>query len=464
MEPKFSSILKTSVPIIVDFGAQVLMWTIEPMLVGHLAIQSMERFYPGLDASGIHALTAVGNVVQVILFTCTILLTFVFGAIILINRLLGAEKKGEADHFLGQTLFTAMFPAIGVALIWYFLSPVIFRTLLGASPAVTAISVDYLRVIAWFAPLMIMNFVAIGIVRGAGDTHLSMIIGVLVNGIHLVLAVCFIYGIWFFPELGVRGAALAAGIGHTVGFFFTYSIILRGKSVLTFKSYDFRSIKRKSVGNIIRTGTPSTLEQLAWMTGVTIVIGFSNRLGHTAAAAHIVALTFMRLFTVIYLAFGMAALTLIGRRYGAGEYIRARQTSHLFVRIVGGLVLLLVAGIFFGARYFVYLFTSDPAVIELCAGILRIVAFVQIPKAMTYVFTFSLRGVGENRYPMYLAFAGVLLIEIILGFNLAFTFGLSLAGLWIAAGTDEVLKASFGARRFRKRIKALIASGAGVMK
>ena len=450
-------ILKTSVPILVDFGAQVLMWTIEPMLVGHLALRVMGRFYPGLGATGVDALTAVGGVVQVILFTCTILLTFVFGATMLINKLLGAGKRDEADHFLGQTLFTAMFPAVGIALIWYFLSPVIFRTLLGASPAVTAISVDYMRVIAWFAPFILMNFVAIGIVRGAGDTHLSMIVGLLVNGIHLVLAICLIRGIWFFPELGVRGAAYAAAIGHTIGFFFTYSVILRGKSVLTFKSYDFRSIKRRSIWRIIKTGTPSTLEQLAWMTGITIVIGFSNRLGSTEAAAHIVALTFHRLFAVMYLAFGMGALTLVGQRYGAQEYIRARHLVHMFIWLIFGVVTFLAAAIFFRAKYFVILFTTDPDVMPLCIEILKIIAIVQVPKAMSYILSFSLRGVGENRYPMYLAFVGVFVIEVFLGFNLAFVFGLSLAGLWIAAIIDEVLKVLLGARRFRRRIKALVA-------
>lgn len=433
-----------------------MMWTVEPMLVGHLALSTMHKFYPGLGASGVDALTALGNVVQIILFTCTILLTFVFGATIIINRSLGAGKKEHANHFLGQTLFTSMFPAIGISLIWYFSAPFIFSTILGASPAVTVICVDYMRMIAWFAPFIIMNFVAIGIVRGAGDTHLSMMIGLMANIIHLVLAILLVYGLWGFPHMGVRGAALAAGIGHTTGFFFTYIVILRGKSVLTFRWHDFRSIRRKTIGNMVKTGIPSTLEQLAWMTGVTIVIGFSNRLGATAAAAHIVALTFQRLFAVMYLAFGMGALTMVGQRFGAKEYKRAGKTANLFARLVGCLVLFLSAVIYFRARYFVIIFTTDPDVIDLCVKVLRIVAFVQVPKAMSYIFSFSLRGVGENRYPMYLAFIGVFVIEIILGFNLAFTFGFALYGLWAAAGVDELFKSLMAIRKFRSRIKALV--------
>jgi Na+-driven multidrug efflux pump len=59
---------------------------------------------------------------------------------------------------------------------------------------------------------------------------------------------------------------------------------------------------------------------------------------------------------------------------------------------------------------------------------------------------------------MYLAFFGVLFFQIALGYNLAFTASLSLAGLWIAAGVDEVFKVSMFFRRFRKRVRTLLAS------
>jgi putative MATE family efflux protein len=457
MKPSFRSILKTSVPILIDLGAQILMWTIETTLVGHIAVTTLARHYPGIGATGVDALTAIGNVVQVVLYTCTILLIFVFGASIIIVRLLGADRREDANHFLGQTIFTAIFPAIGIAAIWYFAAPLIFRTVLGTSEAVTVIGVDYLRVVSWFAPFIIMNFVAIGLVRGAGDTHLAMVTGLLVNGIHLVLAVLLVFGIWKFPELGVRGAALAAGTAHTVGCIFTFSFILRGRSMIIFNWGDFREINRRSIIRIIQTGTPITLEQLAWMTGMTIVIGFSNRLVPAAAAGHIIILTYQRIFSMIYQAFGMGALTLVGKRYGAGEFIKASQTTRMFAWLVTGVVVVISCVLYVSARYWVLLFTSDPEVIRVGVYALRIAALIQIPKALSYVYSFSLRGIGENRYPMYLAFFGVIFFQVILGYNLAFTAGLSLAGLWVAAGVDELFKMSMFHKRFRKRIRKLTA-------
>ena len=449
------SILKTSVPIVVDLAAQIVMWTIEITFMGRIGAGVMMRCYPGAGARAVDAVTAVGSIVNIILWTFTVLLIFIFGASSVINRLVGAGRREDANPFLGQSLFTTAIVAIGIAALWGFLSPVIFRTLLGTTPAVTAVAADYLRTIAWFAPFIIMNLVAIGIVRGAGDTHLSMIVSLLVNGIHLVLAFVLIFGIGPLPALGPRGSAIAAGIGHTAGCVFTYSVILRGRSLLTFRWKDFRYARRKSIFHILRTGTPITLEQLAWMTGIIVVMGYTNRLGAVEASAHQIILTFQRLFSILYQAFAIGALTLVGRCYGANDHDHARHTTRTFFWLVGGVVLFIAAVIFLRARYFILLFTSDPEVVELGTRVLQIAAFVQIPKALSFIYSYSLRGVGENRYPMYLAFAGVLFFEIVLGFNLAFTAGLSLMGVWIAAGLDEIFKVSLAFRRFQRRIGEL---------
>lgn len=452
MKSGLGSILKTSVPIVVDLSAQIVMWTIEINLVSRIAPGVMQRTYPGTGATGVDALTAVGNIVQIILLTFTALLVFIFGATIVINRLLGKNKRDEANHFLGQSIFTTFIAAIGIAVMWYILAPFLFKIVLGTTAAVSAIGIDYFRTLSFFAPFVILNVVAIGIVRGAGDTHLAMITSLLVNGLHLVLAVFLIFGLVFFPALGVRGSALAAGIAHTIGCIFTFSFILRGKSILIFNWHDFKTINGRTIRKVLGTGLPITLEQLAWMLGMTVVIGFSNRLGGVAAAAHIIILTFQRLFSILYQAFGMGALTLVGQRYGASEHDHARRTTIQFFWLVGSVVFFLAAVIFFGARHFVLLYTGDEAVVEMGATALKVMAFVQIPKALSYVYSYSLRGVGENRYPMYLALFGVVVFEIIIGYNLAFTLGFSLVGLWLAQGIDEVFKVSLAAQRFYSRL------------
>ena len=66
---------------------------------------------------------------------------------------------------------------------------------------------------------MLTNFVALGIIRGAGETRLAMFVNLSVVLLNALLAPILIFGLLGFPRLEVRGAALAMGIAHSLGFF-----------------------------------------------------------------------------------------------------------------------------------------------------------------------------------------------------------------------------------------------------
>jgi Na+-driven multidrug efflux pump len=106
------SILKTSVPAALDLASQPVMWLIEAVFIGRLSAA---------------ALGGVGFALQLILLTMTLLLTFVMGSIIVINRHLGSNDRWGANHILGQTVMAGFLLSIPLSLIWYFGSPLLFQ-------------------------------------------------------------------------------------------------------------------------------------------------------------------------------------------------------------------------------------------------------------------------------------------------------------------------------------------------
>ena len=106
------SILRTSLPAALDLTSQPVMWLIEAVFIGRLSAA---------------ALGGVGFALQIILVTSTVLLTFVMGAIILINRHLGSNDRWAANHILGQTKMAGFLLSILIGLIWYFGAPHLFN-------------------------------------------------------------------------------------------------------------------------------------------------------------------------------------------------------------------------------------------------------------------------------------------------------------------------------------------------
>ena len=81
-------------------------------------------------------------------------------------------------------------------------------------------------------------------------------------------------------------------------------------------------------------------------------------------------------------------------------------------------------------------FSHDPAVIELGAKILIIVALFQIADGMQVSATGALRGLGNTRTAMIANLIGHYPVGLVLGLVLCFGFKLGVIGLWIglAAG------------------------------
>jgi len=439
-------ILKTSLPAALDLASQPVMWLIEAVFIGRLSAA---------------ALGGVGFALQIILVTSTLLLTFVMGAIILINRHLGSKDRWGANHILGQTIMSGLLLAIPIGLIWYFGSPVLFK-IIQEKEFLTSLSdtyrsgigsgIEYLQTVALFAPVLVPNFIAVGMIRGAGDTYWSMAINVTMNVTNAVLTPILIYGLFGLPRLEVRGAALAMGIAHTLGFCITLFYLRRKTSTLFLSFQEMTRPKWKSVQRLFKMGLPTTVEQLVWSGGQLVVTGYVALISISALAIHQVFLRIQGVLSMFYLGFGLAAMTYMGKNIGANEHYQAERTGKMTQRIVliFGLVILGVMMVFY--KPIIHLFIRKEDVIIADYGfraIFIVFALVQVPKAMNTVISGSLRGAGDIQWIMWVNIIAVLLLEIGVNWIGAFIFHFGLMGIWTVQMIDELLKSTINFARFQ---------------
>jgi putative MATE family efflux protein len=439
-------ILKTSLPAALDLASQPVMWLVEAVFIGRLSAA---------------ALGGVGFALQIILLTITLLLTFVMGAIILINRHLGSNDRWGANHILGQTLMSGFIFSILIGLTWYFGSPTLFRIIReqelmnsGAS-YISGINsgIQYLKIISLFAPIIITNFMAVSMIRGAGDTHLSMIINITMNITNIFLTPLFIYGLFGLPRLEVRGAAIAVGISHTLGFMMTLISLRRPTSTLFLSIHELTTPNWTSIKHLFKLGIPTTVEQLVWSIGQVIVTGYVAWIGITALAVHQIFLRIQGVLSMFYMGFGFTAMTHMGKNIGANEHLTAESMGKMTHRIVFLFVLcILVLMIVFSAPLLHLFIRREDAIIAdfHFRALFIIFSLVQVPKAMNTVIAGSLRGAGDIQWIMWVNTFAVLILEI--GFNWigTFVFQWALLGIWSVQGLDELVKSMVNYFRFRR--------------
>jgi len=148
------------------------------------------------------------------------------GSSIIVSRYLGAGDKWNANHVLGQSLIMGIVLSLIISLIYYFGAPLIFSLIREEEPVARYYGIKYITTIAWFTPLIVTNFIALGILRATGDTLWSMKINIVIQVINLVLDAILIFGLFGFPRLETMGAGLAVGIAHSIGFFLTLTLFI----------------------------------------------------------------------------------------------------------------------------------------------------------------------------------------------------------------------------------------------
>ncbi|MCG8603673.1 MATE family efflux transporter [bacterium] len=410
------------------------MWTIEAILIGKISAA---------------AFGGVGMAVQIMIVVLTLLLTFIVGSSIIINRYLGEKNYWEANHILGQALILGIIMAVFVAILWYFGAPHLFKLIKEGGSEAKQAGIVYLRTAALFAPLVLTNFVALGIIRGAGDTRHAMTINLSVNAFNLILAPVLIFGLFGLPRLEVRGAALAMGIAHSLGFVATHYLLRSRKSVLFLSYRELTTPNFKTFKRLFKAGVPTTVEQMVWAFGQLVVTGFAARIGVLVLAAHQVFLRIQAILSMFYMGFGIGAMTLVGKNLGADDRRAAEKTALTANGVVFVFAVIVFAILALSADTLIGLFTSEADVIAIGTKVILVFALVQIPKALDGVLIGNLRGAGDLKWLMWTTILSVSLLEVGLNWIIGLVFNFSLIALWLVHFGDEMLRTIVNFWRFK---------------
>ncbi|MEJ2633951.1 MAG: MATE family efflux transporter [Calditrichia bacterium] len=427
-------LLKTSLPAVIDLSSQTITWLIEAIFIGHLSAA---------------ALAGVGISLQIVLLTFAVVLTFVMGASVIILRYLGQKDSWNANHVLGQALMMGTIMSIIIGLIWYFGGTQVMLLIREEEPIAREYGAQWLRVASYFSPIFIINFIALGIMRMAGDTMITMKINVVANLIHIILLPLLIFGNLGFPRLETVGAALSVGIAHSVGFILTLYYLRSRKSVLFLSFREYATPNFETFKRLFRLGVPTTVEQLVWAFGQLILSFFAARMGIIPLAVHQVFLRIQSVLSMAFQGFGLASMTMVGKNLGADDESLALHTGHLAGRVALIAALIVAALLLVFHRYILQAFTSNSDVITYGSSVILALAVVQIPKAVNIVFSGNLRGGADLAWLMWLSIFSVIIFESFGAYMLAFVFNFGLVGLWAIQAVDESVRLGLNVFRFK---------------
>ncbi|MEO0135420.1 MAG: MATE family efflux transporter, partial [candidate division WOR-3 bacterium] len=157
-----------------------------------------------LSHLGTTDLAAAGLANTIIFAIINIFLGFQIGATSLIAQAVGAKDFQKAKELLNFVIFFAFLFGLLITFILYPLRRNLM-ILMGAEKEVAIKGSEYLNFIILFLLFRMIFLINNGILRGYGDTKTPMLISLTFQILTIILNYFLIFGIFFFPSLGIKG-------------------------------------------------------------------------------------------------------------------------------------------------------------------------------------------------------------------------------------------------------------------
>ena len=423
------SVFRLSLPVLLSSLFQRLVAIIDIFLTG------------GLGAAAIAA-TGLGQLQVIVIMT--VFWGLSTGVTVVIAHLSGAKRLGDARNAATTAVMVCIALTVVVSIAGV-MSGGSLAGLMGATDEVRLLNGQYTRLVfLWLIWTTGVNVLS-AIMHGFGDTRTPMIGIIIVNILHVLFAWPLIYGGFGVDPRGVEGAAIAINLSESIGCSYLLIEAVR-KKYISFTWPDTELFKR-----IWDIGWPVGLERIAQQSGQLAYSGLIVAYGTTAYAAHQVGLSIESLSFMPGVGMGIAAATLMGQALGAKKWERARHSHNEAMR-VALVVMGLMAVLFLSfPSQLVGLFTHDQAVIELGSIFLRLVAFAQVPLALSFVYAGSLRGQGDTVYVFAVTLVTMWGVRVFLAWIAGPVLHGSLTLVWSAFLVDWYVRAFLFGWRYHRR-------------
>lgn len=382
-----------------------------PMVVSML-IMALYNVVDTYFVSGLgkHSVAAVSVAFPISLIFSGIGLTFGAGAGSYISRLLGGEKKKEADIVATVAMFTSVIIGAITGMTLLFLLTDVLK-FMGAIPSIIEIAKKYAIIFIISTMVSTANVTAgnLAVAQGAAKVSLkAMIIGSVLN---MVLDPIFIYGL----NLGVNGAAIATLISQVVTLFIYIIYFKSEKSYIKLKISNFKPTINV-YKEILKVGISMFLLQIFSSISMSKISSSASLYGEDAIAAMGIVLRIVTLGTNVVFGYMKGLQPLAGFNYGAKNYKRLNEAIRCCIKYINLFCLVWTILLYIFAPNILSIFGTGESVLKIAVPALRagVIMFITFGFQFTYSTLYLSMGKALAGGFLSICRQGIIFLPIIL--------------------------------------------------
>ncbi|OPJ59508.1 MATE family efflux transporter [Clostridium oryzae] len=431
-----------------------------PILMEQIFVMAMGAVNTIMSSNvGKQVVSAIGMVDSINNIFIAFFSSLAVGGTVVVAQYTGKGDKRQANNSMKQALFSSLLVSFIITLlIFIFRRPMINLLFGNAEKAVIDNALRYMEITLLTYPLISIELVSNGILRGIGDTKTPMKITIIMNIINVVFSYIFIYGINISnvhftihtPPMGITGAAIGIALARTSGAVIVLMILVRGTGLLKLNKIRTFRFDKELLKSIFGIGVPAGVESLMFNGGKLITQIYIVSMGTNALTANTISGSIAGMLNIPGNALCTAATTMVGHSMGKGKDKKAEDDLSYIVKLstISLITLAVITAPFVGVLSTLY--TRDPDIIKICRNVLLSNALFMPVWSISFVLPSGLKGAGDAKYTMITAIIGMWVFRITLGYLLGIPLKLGLVGVWVGMYIDWTVRGILYLIRFKK--------------
>lgn len=368
-----------------------------PMLLGMMGMvifNLIDTYFVG--KLGVHELAAMSFSFPVIMFLNSLSLSVGIGTSSLIARNIIHIERNEVKMMASRAILLGVIVVLFFVVVGLLTIRPVFSAL-GAEEEVLGYINDYMRIWYFGVPFVVIPMIGNNIVRATGDTFTPGMIMVAIAVVNAILDPLLIFGYGPFPEMGIKGAALATVIARSIGLIVILVILIKREKLLTFYIGKIKSIL-STWKDVLHIAVPTSLTMLITPISVGLVTKILAGFGNEAVAAFGVASRIEMFALMVIMSLGSVLIIFVGQNFSKQKFQRINQALKIglkFSMIWGAIIFILL--VFFGLAI-ASAFTNDSMVMEITSKYFLIIGASYGFQGLIALSTSSFNGLNKP-YP-----------------------------------------------------------------
>ncbi len=424
--------LKLIIPIFVELLLQVLVGNIDQMMLSSYSQDS------------VGAVANANSILNVFMLAFSMIS---LATTILAAQFIGAGRKEKVEEVYSVSIFMNIFFGLLISALLVLLRRPLFTAMRMDERFYGDASV-YMLIVGGFSFLQSLYLTYTAIFRSKRMMNITMFVSIAMNIVNVIFNYLLISGVWFFPKMGVAGAATATVISRAAGVL-TLMFIFRRRMKERIRIRYMRPFPKEMLKKLVAIGLPSAGESFSYQLSQAVLLSVINGFGADSTNAKAYCAIIVQFSFLYCIAVSQSAQICVGYHVGAREYDKADKLTKKLILTSIVITSICTVTIYLLHTTILSWFNVSAPVMALCGQVLLVDIALEFGRSFNSVLIRALQGAGDVRYPIVIGIIAMWTISVGLGCLFGVVFGLGLMGVWMGMAADECIRGIIFAFRWK---------------